>query len=84
MPWEESSFPGLLGNVVAAVVATIVSDAGRKESRGAHAREDFKDRDDKNWLKHTLWYKGSNKLEYKSVKLTPLSVETIALKKRAY
>ena len=41
-------------------------------------------RDDANWLKHTLWYREGNRLDYKSVKLTPLTVETIALKTRAY
>jgi succinate dehydrogenase / fumarate reductase flavoprotein subunit len=43
----------------------------RKESRGAHSREDFKERDDSNWLKHTLVYKDGNKvkIEYKAVTL---------------
>ena len=41
-------------------------------------------RDDQNWLKHSLWFKEGNRLDYKSVKLTPLSVESIALKTRAY
>ena len=80
-----------LDNLIEVAVATMVSAEARKESRGAHVRDDAPDtpanpngRDDKNWLKHTLWYSGSNKLDYKSVKLTPLSVETIALKTRAY
>ena len=80
-----------LENLIEVAVATMISAEARKESRGAHVRDDAPDtkenpngRDDKNWLKHTLWYTGSNKLEYKSVKLTPLSVETIALKTRAY
>jgi succinate dehydrogenase / fumarate reductase flavoprotein subunit len=41
-------------------------------------------RDDKNWLKHTLWYREGNRLDYKPVKMKPLSVDTIELKKRAY
>jgi len=41
-------------------------------------------RDDANWLKHTLWYREGNKLDYKPVNMTPLTVDTIALKKRAY
>jgi succinate dehydrogenase / fumarate reductase flavoprotein subunit len=80
-----------LENLIEVAVATMISAEARKESRGAHVRDDAPDtpenpngRDDKNWLKHTLWNKGSNKLEYKSVKLTPLSVDTIALKTRAY
>jgi succinate dehydrogenase / fumarate reductase flavoprotein subunit len=80
-----------LDNLIEVAVATMVSAEARKESRGAHVRNDCADtpecpdgRDDKNWLKHTLWYKEGNRLDYKSVKLTPLTVETIALKKRAY
>ena len=80
-----------LENLIEVAVATMVSAEARKESRGAHVRDDAPDtpehpngRDDDNWLKHTLWYKEGNRLDYKSVKLTPLTVETIALKKRAY
>jgi succinate dehydrogenase / fumarate reductase flavoprotein subunit len=80
-----------LDNLIEVAVATMVSAEARKESRGAHVRDDAPDtaerpngRDDVNWLKHTLWYKDENRLEYKSVTLRPLTVETIALKKRAY
>jgi len=80
-----------LDNLIEVAVATMVSAEARKESRGAHVRDDAPDtaerpngRDDDNWLKHSLWYKDGNRLDYKSVKLTPLTVETIALKKRAY
>jgi succinate dehydrogenase / fumarate reductase flavoprotein subunit len=80
-----------LENLIEVAVATMVSAEARKESRGAHVRDDAPDtaahpngRDDENWLKHTLWYKEGNRLDYKAVKLTPLSVETIALKTRAY
>ena len=41
-------------NLIAQAVVTMDSAANRTESRGAHAREDFPDRDDKNWMKHTL------------------------------
>ena len=41
-------------------------------------------RDDKNWLKHTLWYRDGNRLDYKPVQMKPMSVDTIELKKRAY
>jgi succinate dehydrogenase / fumarate reductase flavoprotein subunit len=80
-----------LDNLVEVAVATMISAEARKESRGAHVRDDAPDtpeqpngRDDTNWLKHTLWFKEGNRLDYKSVKLTPLTVPTIELKKRAY
>ncbi|MBL8486936.1 MAG: succinate dehydrogenase flavoprotein subunit [Rhodocyclaceae bacterium] len=80
-----------LDNLIEVAVATMVSAEARKESRGAHVRDDAPDtaerpngRDDQNWLKHTLWYREGNRLDYKPVNLKPMSVETIALKKRAY
>ena len=65
-----------LDNLVETAMATIVSAEARKESRGAHTRSDHPERDDKNWMKHTLWYKEGNRLDYKPVHLRPLSVET--------
>ncbi len=48
-----------LDNLLGQALVTMNSAANRKESRGAHAREDFKDRDDGDWLKHTLaWVDG--------------------------
>jgi succinate dehydrogenase / fumarate reductase flavoprotein subunit len=73
-----------LDNLVEVALATIVSAEARKESRGAQARSDFPERDDKNWMKHTLWYKEGNRLEYKPVHLRPLSVETFQPKARTY
>ncbi|HYY61534.1 MAG TPA: succinate dehydrogenase flavoprotein subunit, partial [Burkholderiales bacterium] len=46
-----------LENLVETAVSTMISAEARKESRGAQSRDDFPERDDKNWMKHTLWYK---------------------------
>jgi succinate dehydrogenase / fumarate reductase flavoprotein subunit len=73
-----------LENLVETATATAVSAEARKESRGAHTRSDYPDRDDKNWMKHTLWYKEGNRLDYKPVHLKPLSVETFEPKVRTY
>ena len=78
-------------NQIEVAKATMMSANARTESRGAHVRDDAPDtaehpngRDDVNWLKHSLWYRDGNRLDYKPVNLAPLTVETIALKKRAY
>jgi succinate dehydrogenase / fumarate reductase flavoprotein subunit len=73
-----------LDNLVDTAMATIVSAEARKESRGAQARADFPERDDKNWMKHTLWYKEGNRLDYKPVHLRPLTVQTMEPKVRTY
>lgn len=73
-----------LDNLVEAAKATMVCAATRQESRGAQAREDFPERDDANWLKHTLWYRDGNRVDFRPVHLKPLTVETIELKKRVY
>ncbi len=57
-------------NLIAQAVVTMDSASNRTESRGAHAREDFADRDDKNWMKHTLsWIdeKGNSTIDYRPV-----------------
>jgi len=73
-----------LDNLVETAMSTIVSAEARQESRGAQAREDFPDRDDKNWMKHTLWFKEGNRLDYKPVHQKPLSVEEFEPKVRTY
>ena len=73
-----------LQNLYEVARATMISAEARKETRGAHDRADHHQRDDVNWLKHTLWYKEGDRLEYKAVNLKPLSVETIPPKARVY
>jgi succinate dehydrogenase / fumarate reductase flavoprotein subunit len=73
-----------LENLMDIALATVHSAAARHESRGAHSRTDYPERDDKNWLKHTLYSKEGNKLDYKPVRLKPLSVETFPPKERVY
>ncbi|MBU6468516.1 MAG: succinate dehydrogenase flavoprotein subunit [Betaproteobacteria bacterium] len=73
-----------LENLIVVAQATLVSADARKESRGAHARDDFKERDDKNWLKHSLWYLEQNRMDYKPVNLKPLTVESFEPKVRVY
>jgi succinate dehydrogenase / fumarate reductase flavoprotein subunit len=76
-------------NLIIQAAATVNSAANRQESRGAHAREDFPDRDDTNWMKHTLsWVndKGAVKIDYRPVHAYTMSndVEYIKPKPRVY
>src|SRR5690606_669857 len=71
-------------NLIEAAQATMVAAAVRSESRGAHAHDDFPNRDDDNWMKHSLWYSEGNRLDYKPVVLKPLTAESVPPKARTF
>jgi len=78
-----------LDNLRSQALITIASALNRQESRGAHARDDFQDRDDENWLKHTIMWCDDNantNIDYREVILKPLTnaVSSFPPKKRVY
>ena len=73
-----------LENLMGVARATLVSAINRTESRGAHTREDFPERNDEQWLKHTLYSLEGDQVDTKPVKLKPLTVESIKPKARVY
>jgi succinate dehydrogenase / fumarate reductase flavoprotein subunit len=78
-----------LDNLLIQSVVSIESAQNRQESRGAHAREDFPERDDQNWMKHTIaWMDGAGrvKIDYRPVHMQPLSndVQSFPPKARVY
>ncbi|MFN8899840.1 MAG: succinate dehydrogenase/fumarate reductase flavoprotein subunit, partial [Pseudomonadota bacterium] len=81
-------------NLIEAAQATMTSAAARRECRGAHTVKDYErgaddpefplGRNDREWMKHSLWYSDGNRLEYKPVNLKPLTVDSIPPKVRTF
>ena len=73
-----------LHNMYQAGLAAAHSASARTESRGAHVREDHPERDDANWLKHSLYYLADHRMAYKPVRMQPLTVDSFPPKERVY
>ena len=90
MIWNSDLVESLeFDNLIGQAMVTLQSGVAREESRGAHAREDFSERDDDKWMKHTVSWcddKGNVKLDYRPVNLQPMTndVESVPPKPRVY
>lgn len=73
-----------LQNLFEVAEATAVVAEARTESRGAHARDDYRERDDENWLCHSIYYPAEKKVGKRSVNFTPKTVDTFEPKIRTY
>ncbi|EHN66342.1 succinate dehydrogenase flavoprotein subunit [Comamonas testosteroni] len=95
MVWNTARMEALeVDNLIEVAQATMTSAAARKECRGAHTVYDYEHpadhaefplgRNDKEWLKHTLWDSATNSLSYKPVNLKPLTVASVPPKVRTF
>ena len=95
MVWNTARMEALeVDNLIEVAQATMTSAAARKECRGAHTVYDYEHpadhaefplgRNDKEWLKHTLWDSATNSLSYKPVNLKPLTVDSVPPKVRTF
>ncbi|MDD2610320.1 MAG: succinate dehydrogenase flavoprotein subunit [Giesbergeria sp.] len=93
--WNTARMEALeVDNLIEVAQATMTSAAARKECRGAHTVYDYEHpadhaefplgRNDKEWMKHTLWHSANNSLTYKPVNLKPLTVDSVPPKVRTF
>jgi succinate dehydrogenase / fumarate reductase flavoprotein subunit len=73
-----------LENLMDAALATVASALERKESRGAHTRVDYPERDDVHWLRHSLYHRATRTVDYKPVRTKPITVDSFPPKERVY
>jgi succinate dehydrogenase / fumarate reductase flavoprotein subunit len=73
-----------LENMADIAMATLLSAVARLESRGAHSRADYPERDDENWRKHSLYFQDGERMEWKPVRNQPLSVDSFPPIERVY
>jgi succinate dehydrogenase / fumarate reductase, flavoprotein subunit len=73
-----------LQNLLEVAEATAIAAEERKESRGAHARDDFQERDDKNWLCHSIYFPGEKRVGKRGVNFAPRTMEAFEPKARTY
>ena len=73
-----------LDNLLEVAEATAVAAEHRKESRGAHARDDFQERDDENWLHHSMYYADGKRVNKREVNFAPKTMEAFEPKARVY
>ena len=73
-----------LGNLLEVAEATAITPEGRKESRGAHARDDYQTRDDENWLCHSMYFPEDKRVGKRDVNFAPRTMEAFEPKERVY
>jgi succinate dehydrogenase / fumarate reductase flavoprotein subunit len=73
-----------LENLFEVAEATAIAAEGRNESRGAHARDDFRERDDENWLCHSMYFPKEKRVGKRGVNFSPKTVDTFEPQVRSY